>query len=677
MWLICSPEGKAPAEKLAKNGQKKDSEDAACDNFMCCMPETAVGPAGGATRISRPTWKRQTRTLSNPSEASTHAPTEASTVSHATSQHGSKPKKVNQVRLEKNLKKMRIRVREVVGQLNHFQVWMKKKFKTPEDCFDALAGDSRTKQLELEGFVYNAKIQGFKGQADKVFHGLCDEESWSAGWVITKDAFVKRMTTMGTPLVLAVRQAMTVNHKKIQKNVAKKKKEDLQKGYVDQLIFFRNFIEPIFDSPKKVFDDIAGDDGCIDEDEFVTWLSGHDFPGDAKKVFHCFCDEDGLVDRDGFSSMLATCKSLATPPQDKASTKDDEVKEKNNETTKAKTASELSKERQLEKLAAATKLAKQALNAQAKPVAGKKNSAAAKGLKNRRQSNSVEDDQDDVQMSTKSAPQDATDGRKGSKTTNATDSDQDVASDSGEATRALDDEAPYGSTSGPVTEENDRKPSKTQSEGSRKPSKSAASMDSGQDDAPGSEKATQARNDETQNASTSGNNEAPSKTPTGAKGLRRGSKSMTSVDAVQDDALTAGKPKGSTNSTLSKGKGKGRRRSSDVTAMQDNQDDVQTSTKGASQAAKGKRRGSKSTTSMDAGQDDALNSGDSKAKGKGRRRSCDVTAMQGDRDDGRTSSKSAPPAAEAKAKAKAKAARRSKSMNVETKDKLHQKFMTS
>jgi len=324
---MCATADKAPSEKIGK-GERKKKADAGeafqCNAFQLCNAEdivdatvSAVSPKKQKKHFSRPPASSKSSCASTRSstEASTRASTEASEsleLSQPTSPmkpaSAFKPK-VNKIRLEKNLEKVRKCVREVVGQLNHFQVWVKTAFSTPDACFEALARDAHTPHMDLDSFVCNVQIQGFKGSGEMVFHGLCD--TWSDGLVITRVSFVKRLKNMGCPLLLVVRQAMSANAKKMQQRRAKHRNATLKKDDIDRLIFFRDFVEPLFDCPDKVFDDIAGDDGTVDEDEFTEWLADHNFPGDAKEVFHCFAGSDGVLGRITFSEMLLTCKKLA------------------------------------------------------------------------------------------------------------------------------------------------------------------------------------------------------------------------------------------------------------------------------------------------------------------------------------------------------------------------------
>jgi len=313
---MCATAEKAPSEKIVK-GEKKKKADAGesfhCKAFQFCMAEDVVHTAVPAIpikkRFSRPSTSSKSSCAST--RASTEAsesPEEAQPASPMAFAPPSKPK-VDRIRLEKNLEKVRKCVREVVGQLNHFQVWVKTAFSTPDACFEALAMDAHAPHVDRDSFVCNVQTQGFKGSGEMVFHGLCD--TWSNGLVITRVSFVKRLKNMGCPLLLVVRQAMSANAKKLQQRRAKNRNAKLKKDDIDRLIFFRDFVEPLFDCPDKVFDDIAGDDGTVDEDEFTEWLADHNFPGDAKEVFHCFAGSDGVLGRITFSEMLLTCKKLA------------------------------------------------------------------------------------------------------------------------------------------------------------------------------------------------------------------------------------------------------------------------------------------------------------------------------------------------------------------------------
>jgi hypothetical protein len=109
---------------------------------------------------------------------------------------------------------------------------------------------------------------------------------------------------LGTPFRNVVLQAFARNRDKIKKKVTQRLKE--QNRDQDLIDEFRQYIEPRFPTPGKAFDAIAGDDGRIDEEEFVEWLSSTGFPGDAVKAFDSFCDADGYITRVAFSEILVS-----------------------------------------------------------------------------------------------------------------------------------------------------------------------------------------------------------------------------------------------------------------------------------------------------------------------------------------------------------------------------------
>jgi len=330
--------------------------------------------------------------------------------------------------------------------------------------------------------LYNVEIQGFKGKADKVFYGMCDQHTWSDGLVITQETFGKRIRSMGVPIMLVIRQAMAANHKKIQQRLAKSRRSNLKKEDIAQLIFFRNFIEPLFESPEKVFDDIAGDDGCVDEDEFVTWLAGHKYPGDAKKVFQCFCDHDGIIARFAFSELIATCKKIVVD-EEGDEVEDEDEKKQDVEESKSEGAPP-SKNRGLGRartLSLDGASAQEALAAKASEVA----KAAKAGQLRRVGTQSLKPESDDSK--TANASTDASKAAKGRRRSNS------ITSMDGDG-----DEAQRASQAAKVN---------------RRRSNSITSMDGEQDDGPKM-----------------------------AKGSRRRSNSITSMDGDQEDPQDSGKP---------------------------------------------------------------------------------------------------------------------------------------
>jgi len=217
---------------------------------------------------------------------------------------GEEKKKTDMIRYEKNLKRMRKVALDCSGELNHFSVFLKKHYANPTEAFEGIAGSTAGTSVDMEKFVDGLHKMQFGGDAFKVFYGLCDDQAWGAHQIITKDGFVKRLGSMGNPFIQVVRQACLRDRSKIKKKVAEAM---MAKNRDPEMVeAFRKFIEPLFPTPGKCFDAIAGDDGNIDEDEFVEWLNGVDFKGDAAKVFHNFCDADGYITRLAFTNILVS-----------------------------------------------------------------------------------------------------------------------------------------------------------------------------------------------------------------------------------------------------------------------------------------------------------------------------------------------------------------------------------
>lgn len=215
---------------------------------------------------------------------------------------GEQKKKTDMIRYERNLKRMRKVALDVSGELNHFSVFLKKHFANPSEAFNGISGSEKAASVEMEKFIDGLQKIEFGGDENKVFYGLCDDQAWGSNPIITRDGFVKRLGSMGNPFIQVVRQACLRDRSKIKKKVAEAMKEKNRDPEIVEE--FRKFIEPLFPTPGKCFDAIAGDDGNIDEDEFVEWLVGVDFKGDASKVFHNFCDGDGYITRIVFTNIL-------------------------------------------------------------------------------------------------------------------------------------------------------------------------------------------------------------------------------------------------------------------------------------------------------------------------------------------------------------------------------------
>jgi len=272
----------------------------------------ASAPKSKRGRNSKEKTDSQDRDMSRAdSTVSTQVPTEISSRSSAPVP-AAKPlgkdadkteKKIDKLRVENNLNRWRKIASETAGEINHFAVFSKNSFKSLDAGFDAIAG-KKVDEVDLHNFVIRLEELEYTGDAEKVFHGMCDDQSWDTSAVMSRMAFYERLSSIGNSFRMVVRQALCRDGSKIKKKVAqamKAKRRDA--NLVDD---FRKFIEPRYATPGKCFDAIADDDANIDEDEFLEWLKGVDFPGDAASTFQNFCDVDGYITRVAFSEILMT-----------------------------------------------------------------------------------------------------------------------------------------------------------------------------------------------------------------------------------------------------------------------------------------------------------------------------------------------------------------------------------
>jgi len=184
------------------NVEKGDADTAAPSGGPCCeVNACSVGtPSPSAKTIVSALQRRSTR---------------------APSWQGSfRPMRIDHERVSRRFKVLQRLALEVVGQLNHFHVFVNTSCAKPGtsdayrigEAFEWLTGCSDVREISFDEFTRSLEKHRFTGQSDKVFFALCEDpkrlQNGTEGLIIARSSFIKRLMFMGNPFRLVVRQAI-------------------------------------------------------------------------------------------------------------------------------------------------------------------------------------------------------------------------------------------------------------------------------------------------------------------------------------------------------------------------------------------------------------------------------------------------------------------------------------
>jgi len=118
--------------------------------------------------------------------------------------------RINEERAARNFEKVRLLAHTVVGELNHFHVFVNRSFETPNKAFDLLAGGSDVGEATFEKFTQQLERLQFTGRSDRVFFALCEDPRKQfvevQGLVVRRHRFLQRLSSRRPPLQRIVDQ---------------------------------------------------------------------------------------------------------------------------------------------------------------------------------------------------------------------------------------------------------------------------------------------------------------------------------------------------------------------------------------------------------------------------------------------------------------------------------------
>jgi len=181
--------------------------------MRCCGPEAIVPPDKpliSALKSKNSNSKARSKDYEISRESSTASTRPPSYTSSSSEVSLFRPMRIDQVRVEAHFKKLRRLVLDVVGELNHFHVFVTSEFGKPGDAFDWLAESSGIEGVSFDDFTRRLETRKFTGRSDKVFYAFCKDPmrlyDGTQGLVVLREKFVQRLSWMGPPFRLVVRQ---------------------------------------------------------------------------------------------------------------------------------------------------------------------------------------------------------------------------------------------------------------------------------------------------------------------------------------------------------------------------------------------------------------------------------------------------------------------------------------
>lgn len=210
------------AEKANKGGGGLDVEKVSilqqCQprTFGCCgEPITPTGKplvsalkSRNSSRKSKPGSKDSGNgNLSRESSCSTRASSGFSSQRFSAS---FRPMRIDEERVRRHFKKVRRVALEAVGELNHFQVFVKRSFETKGEAFDWISGSDDATEVDFDQFTSQLERRGFTGKSHVVFYALCEDpkkiQNGMEGLIIRREQFWQRLAGLGPPFRMVVRQ---------------------------------------------------------------------------------------------------------------------------------------------------------------------------------------------------------------------------------------------------------------------------------------------------------------------------------------------------------------------------------------------------------------------------------------------------------------------------------------
>lgn len=200
-----------------------------------------------------------------------------------------------------------------VRELKLFHAFVTKEYITLAQAFEQIADGDEF--IDGPSFMRYVAMTGFSGRSDKVFFCLCDDQSWDAGLIITRKAFLGRLATMGNRFLVCVQEAIAQG-KELEERGDDEKSDiyrqqslviDRKRALMEQL---RRFLKTRYSSVGAAFQSIAPFDQYFDLETFERWGRTSHFPGDVRKTFHVICDEQGYVWQDAFFCGVLSARDM-------------------------------------------------------------------------------------------------------------------------------------------------------------------------------------------------------------------------------------------------------------------------------------------------------------------------------------------------------------------------------